>query len=66
MLRRHSIAHRVTLNSTLHIFNLEYCKIDNAHFRSFFFVRHLLNLLTKCVLKNSFTKRLELIITTVM
>ena len=35
MLRRHSIAHRVTLNSILHVFNLEYCKIDNAHFQSF-------------------------------
>ena len=41
MLRRISIAHRVILNSTLHFFNLEYCKIDNAHFQSFFFVRHL-------------------------
>ena len=35
MLRRYSIAHRVTLNSILHFSNLEYCKIDNAHFQSF-------------------------------
>ena len=41
MLRRHSIAHRVTLNSTYIFFNLEYCKIDNAHFQSFFFASHL-------------------------
>ena len=35
MLRKHSIAHRVTLNSIYIFSNLEYCKIDNAHSQSF-------------------------------
>ena len=41
MLRRHSSAHRVTLNRIDISSNFEYCKLDNAHFQSFFLVRHL-------------------------